>query len=79
MKQQDIAVIIVVVFISGFVSFFLSGQFISSPKNRKQTVEVVQPITAEFKLPNDKYINIDSYAPAQLIIIGNDNNQKPFN
>jgi hypothetical protein len=79
MKQKDIALIIVVIFISGVTSLLLSRTLISSPKNRSQKVEVVEPIVADFPAPPEKYFNSEAFDPTQLIKIGNDTNPKPFN
>lgn len=79
MKQKDLVTIIVVVAISAVLSLVVSSQFISSPKKRVTKVEVVQPITADFPEPNKKYFNEKSVNPTQLITIGNNANQTPFN
>ncbi len=78
MKQKDITLIIIVVFISGVISFILSNMLITSPENRKEQVEVVEPITAEFTKPDERYFNANSINPTQLIQIGNQDNQQPF-
>lgn len=78
MKQKDVALIIVMVFISGIVSFFLSNWLFASPKNRQQKVEVVDSITADFPTPDSKYFNNKAIDPTQLIQIGGNNNQNPF-
>jgi ABC-type maltose transport system permease subunit len=79
MKQKDIAVIIVVVFVSGVLSFFLSRLLFTSPKNRQQKVEVVNVITSDFPTPDAQYFNKDSVNPTTLIQIGDSNNPNPFN
>jgi len=79
MKQKDLILIIVVVFISGVFSVILSNFLISSPKNRQEPVEVVEPISAEFTQPSDKYFNKQSLDPTQIIKIEGPNNNKPFN
>ncbi len=79
MKQKDIVLIIVVVFISGIVSLFLSGKLISSPQNRQEKVEVVAPISAELPSPDKRYFNANSIDPTQIIRIGENNNTQPFN
>lgn len=79
MKQKDIALILVVVFISGIASYFLSNLLISSPKNRKQKVEVVGKISSDFPPPESKYFNSSSIDPTQLIRISNSANTQPFN
>lgn len=79
MKQKDIVLILVVAFISAIVSFFVSGKLISSPENRNIKVEVVEPITADFPDPDKRFFNKDSFNPTQLIRIGGNDNQTPFN
>jgi hypothetical protein len=78
MKQKDLAVIIVVVFISAMLSLFLSKLVIAPPKNRQTKVEVVEPITSEFKIPDKKYFNANSLDPTLLIQIGDSTNTSPF-
>jgi hypothetical protein len=79
MKQKDVALIIVVVFVSGVLSFFLSRLLFTSPKNRQQKVEVVNVITSDFPTPDAQYFNKDSVNPTTLIQIGDSNNPSPFN
>lgn len=79
MKQNDLAMVIIVTVVSGAAAYFLSNLLITSPKNRKEKVEVVQPISAIFPEADKKYFNEQSYNPTQLITIGNDNNNTPFN
>lgn len=76
MKQQDIALIIVIVFVSGVFSFFVSNKFISPPKH-DLTAPKVQPITADFADPDNKYFNDKSINPTQLIRIEDNKNQNP--
>jgi len=78
MKQKDIALLIVVVFISGFVSFFISRILITSPKNRSEKVEVVQKISSEFPTPDVRYFNSSAHDPTQFINIGDTTNPVPF-
>lgn len=81
MKQKDIVLIIVVIFISGAISLVLSNYLFSSPRSRQEKVEVVEPITSEFDTPekDDKYFNTQAIDPTQIIRIGDNNNQQPFN
>ncbi len=79
MKQNDIILIIVMVFVGGVLSFFITSAVITSPKNRKEKVETVQAITSEFKQPDTKYFNSNSLDPTQLIRIGDNSNNQPFN
>lgn len=79
MKQNDIILIIVMVFIGGVLSFFISSTLITAPKNRKEKVETVQAISSQFNQPDSKYFNKDAFDPTQLIRIGDNNNNQPFN
>jgi hypothetical protein len=78
MKQKDIIIIIAIVVIAGALSFVLSSVLFSTKQN-KQQVEVVEPISAEFNLPDKKYFNENSVNPTQLIKIGDTPNPTPFN
>ena len=70
MKQNDIVLIMVCVFVAGVISFVLSNQFIAAPKNRQTQVEVVDKLTADFELPDTRYFNNDSVNVTQVIQIG---------
>jgi hypothetical protein len=78
MKQNDIILIIVVVFIAGISSFFVSSTLFSSDELGKTSVEVVEPITQTFAQPDTRYFNDKAVNPTQLIQIGNQDNQQPF-
>jgi hypothetical protein len=78
MKQKDIALIAVIAIVSAVASLLLSGIFISSTEDRKQKVEVVQPIISEFQTPPTEYFNDRALNPTQIIQIGEDPNSKPF-
>lgn len=78
MKQKDIALIIVIVAISGVVSFLASRWIFARPADRQQKAEVVDTITSDFNLPSSKYFNSNAVDPTQLIQIGNSNNPNPF-
>jgi hypothetical protein len=79
MKQKDIVLVIVMAFIAAVISFFLSNVLFSSPKNRQQTAEKVDAITADFPAPPSKYFNTNAVNPTQPVQIGNGNNPNPFN
>jgi len=78
MKQKDIAVILIVVFFSAIFSYFVSSAIFVSPKDRKQKVEVVQPITSDFPKPDERFFNSSAFDPTQTIIIGENANTDPF-
>jgi len=73
--------IVIVVFISGIASFIISNKIFATPASRQEKVEVVEPITSNFKTPlsSDKYFNSNSFDPSQTIHIGDNNNNQPFN
>ena len=78
MKQKDIALIIIIVAISGVVSFLASRWIFAKPADRQQKAEVVDVITSDFPLPDSKYFNNNSIDPTQLIQIGDSTNPNPF-
>lgn len=77
MKVKDIALILIVVIISGMVSFFAGRMLFAKPEPVK--AEVVDSISAEFNRPSNKYFNDKSVNPTQLIQIGDSSNTTPFN
>ena len=79
MKQKDMLLIVIVVIVSATLSVFLTKALISTPKNRQQEVEIVDPISIDFPTPDKKYFNEKSIDPTQLIKIGNSSNKTPFN
>lgn len=79
MKQKDVALVIVIAFISAIASFLISGRIFVTPTNRQQKVEVVDVIDSNFQTPSPKYFNTQSVDPTQLVQIGDNNNQNPFN
>lgn len=78
MKQKDIILIIVVVFVSGLASIMLTKLLINKSKNRSQKVEVVTPISSQFQEPDKRFFNDKSIDPTQNIIIGTNDNTDPF-
>lgn len=78
MKQKDIALIILIAFISAIVAYFISNAIFAPPKNRQQEVEVVNPISADFPKPDSAYFNNNSFDPTQSITIGGNANPDPF-
>jgi flagellar basal body-associated protein FliL len=79
MKQKDLTLILVMVFVSAVVSLLVSRWIFASPQNRNQTAEKVDSIGAEFTAPSRKYFNVNSVNPTQQIQIGNNSNPNPFN
>lgn len=79
MKQKDIVMVLVMVFVGAVASLVVSNLIFSSPKNRAQKAEVVDAITADFPQPPRKYFNAESVNPTQQIQIGDTTNPNPFN
>jgi hypothetical protein len=79
MKEKDVALIIVIAFVSAIISLVVSRLLFTTPQNQQQHVEVVPAITASFPNPDSRYFNSSSIDPTQLIQIGNNNNTNPFN
>lgn len=78
MKQKDIALIIIIVFISAIISLFVSKLIFVSPANRQQQVQVVQPITSTFPQPDTTYFNSNAFDPTQPINVTPNTNPDPF-
>jgi hypothetical protein len=75
MKQKDVALIMIIVFISGVISFVISRNFITSPDHNLKAAKV-EPIVAEFNQPDNKYFNDQSINPTRTIFI-DDKNSNP--
>lgn len=78
MKQKDLAIIAITVFISGIFSFIICSKLIFGAQDRLQKVEVVTPISSDFQLPDKKIFNAEAVNPTKLIEIGPNSNNQPF-
>lgn len=78
MKQKDIALIIVISFMSAVLSIIVSN-FVFGSNKKTLTSDIVTAITPEFTEPDKKYFNDQSNNPTQIIRIGDNANQQPFN
>lgn len=79
MKQKDIALILVISFMSVVLALIVSNLVFNNSSSRKLTADKVIAITPEFNEPDKKYFNNNSVDPTQIIHIGENSNQKPFN
>ncbi len=79
MKQKDILLIIVISFMSIVLSLVASNIVFNNKNSKKLKTDVVTAITPEFKQPDTKYFNAQSNDPTQIIRIGDNSNQTPFN
>ncbi len=75
MKQKDIILIVVMVFVGAVASLVISRLIFSAPKSRQQTAEVVDVITSEFPAPPPKYFNSSSTNLAKPVQVGAENNK----
>lgn len=78
MKQKDIALILIIVFVSGMLAFFVSRYLLVPSDERTAQVEVVEAITADFTEPDKRYFNEKSINPTETIEIGGNGNNSPF-
>lgn len=77
MKSKDISLIVVIAVVSAVISVILSGLIVPS-SDRNQSVEVVEPISADFNRPPEEYFNSNSVNPTREIQIQVDPNSNPF-
>lgn len=78
MKKNDIALILVVGFVSAVFALILSNVFISSADNRQEEVEVVGEIVADFPEPDKEFFHEKSLNPTLVIEISPNDTEKPF-
>lgn len=83
MKQKDLIIIGLVAFITAILSIVLSGVLFGSPKKNPIKVPVVDKISSNFPSPqnDDNYkvfFNDKALNPTQLIQIGGNSNNTPF-
>jgi len=78
MKQKDISLIVITIFFGAVLAVIFSKLVISTPKNRQQQVEVVEPISANFPDADKQYFNDQAVDPTRLIQIGDSSNPQPF-
>lgn len=78
-KQSDIAVIILVSSLSLVASYFIGNTIINTDQNRSAEVEVANPISPNFSQPSANIFNDQAINPTELIRIGDDSTDTPFN
>ena len=79
MKQKDIAALFGVIGFSAILSYVICSKIITPPSNRKQKVEVVEKIVADFNVKDlQKYFSDNSVNPTKLIEIAPNSNNQPF-
>lgn len=78
MKQKDLALILVMIFIGAVVGI-IASRLLFGPADHNQEAEVVEPISDNFPPPPPKYFNSNAVNPTQQIEIGGSTNPTPFN
>jgi hypothetical protein len=78
-KQKDIALILVISFVSLIFGVVASNLLFNGKDSKNLTSDVVTAITTDFTEPDKKYFNSNSVDPTQIIRIGENTNQQPFN
>lgn len=78
MKKTDIALLILVVALSGVITYFVANALMGSSKQLSATVTVVEPIISEIKPPSSNIFNSSAINPGVQIRIGDSSNQQPF-
>ncbi|MEO7363887.1 MAG: hypothetical protein ABIV43_00050 [Candidatus Saccharimonadales bacterium] len=78
MKQKDIALIAVIVFVSAIFSLFISKAIFGSPAAADTKAEIVSPITADFPTPDSTYFNNQAIDPTKTITIQQYSTTDPF-
>lgn len=79
MKQKDYVLIIVVGFFALILGIVISNLLFGNANSKKLKADKVTAITSEFKTPDPKYFNKESIDPTQIIRIGENANNQPFN
>ena len=78
MKQKDIAIVLLFAVIGGVISYFTADKIFVSDSISEQKSPVVMPVMFEFKIPDERFFNVDSLNPARDASL-DATNQTPFN
>ena len=79
MKQKDIALILVIGFFALILGVVTSNLLFNNESSQKLKAPKVTAIKSDFTRPDKKYFNAESIDPTQIIRIGENANQTPFN
>ena len=78
MKQKDLAIVACIVVLGAIFAVVIT-KFLFGGEKAIQKYEVVYPISSNFPRPDKRYFNDQgTYNPTQLIRIGQDQNNEPF-
>jgi len=78
MKQQDIAMLVLIVSISLTISYFVGNAIFGGESNRSAEVENITPISSEFPQPDEDIFNEDAINLVETITIGETSSSNPF-
>ena len=78
MKQQDVALLIIVIAVSFGFSMLFGKMIIKPPSDQEAKVEVVEAINVDFPPADPSVFNDSAINPTRPITIGNDQNQNPI-
>lgn len=78
MKQTDIALLVVIVSISLFVSYFIGNTLFANDESRSAEVKVAEEISSEFPQPSPEIFNSSALNLTETIKIGNTKSDVPF-
>lgn len=78
MKKTDIALLILVIAVSGLITYFVANSLLASPKKQSTRVEVVEAISSDITEPDKTIFYKGAINPAVPIQVGNSANQQPF-
>ncbi len=78
MKQNDIALLILIVFVTIVASAIVGGKVIRPAENRSAKVEVVEKISGTFQQPDPAVFNDRALNPTKQITIGGSSGNTPI-
>ena len=78
MKQQDVAMLILIVSIALVLSYFVGNALFGGTENRTAEVERVQVIEPDFPQPDPAIINENAINLTETINIGGSTSTDPF-
>ena len=70
MKRSEMALIILVVAVSLFSSYFLLNALLGKPDESSMEVKTIEPLASEAVKPNKNVFNSEAINPTVEIIIG---------
>ena len=78
MKQQDVAMLILIVSLALIISYFVGNALFANSESRTAEVERVQVISSEFPQPDPTIFNKEAINLTETINIGGPGTGNPF-